>query len=244
MIWNYDNVDLTNIIREIKKINYGEGKENKIGFYSLFPIKSEDNQISHLLDFEISEKSLAKNMKKMGFKTLVMTKKKDINGINYYLNGMQMVNNPDITYISSEDIEYNKETIVNIVNTYEQDFIILNYDITDVDSVESLQERLKKIDDVLGALYENTTKKSYSIVVSSLYGMTKTLECKTGEMCNVLYGNVPIILADGFITKKDYLISEGNISDIFKVCYKCLYPKYSEESILDRKNMLYRLFFK
>ena len=245
MIWNYDNVDLTNIIREIKKINYGAEKENKIEFYSLFPVKDgAESTLPHILEFEVSDKSLAANMKGLGFKTLVMTKEKDINGINYYLNGMDMIKNDDITYISSKDIEYNKESIVNIVNTYEQDFIILNYDVTWVSTVEELQETLKKIDDVLGALYENTKKKSYSIVVSSLFGMHKTLDCKTGEKCNVMYGNVPIILADGFITRKDYLINEGSISEIFKICYKCLNTKYRGESILDKKNWLVRLIYK
>ena len=157
---------------------------------------------------------------------------------------MEMVNNPDITFIASDDVGYNKDTILNIVNTYKQDFIVLNYDITGVTSVEELKETLTKIDTIIGALYDNTEKNSYSIIISSLFGMNKMLDSQTGERCNIAYGKVPVILVNNFINKKDYLINEGNISELFKVCYKCINPSYMGELIVDKKNFLYRLFFK
>ena len=242
LIWNYDNVDISNFINGIKSINYGD-KENKIKFYSLFPITYSE-KIPNVLNFEVASNSLATNMKGLGFKTLVMTKKDTINNINYYLNGMEMVNNPDITYIGIEDVLYNKDVIVNIINTYPQDFVIINYDITDAENIEDLQEKLKNIDIVLGGIFDNADKLSCNIVVSSIYGMNRTLNNNSGEICNIMYSKVPVIFASNVFTRKDYLLNDGSISELFKVCYKGINKTYPGVTILTKKNILYRMLFK
>ena len=77
--------------------NYKE-EGNKIKFYSLFPITYSE-QIPYILNFEVAKNSLITNMKGLGFKTMIACEKDEISGINYYLNGLQMVNNPDISFI-------------------------------------------------------------------------------------------------------------------------------------------------
>lgn len=241
-IWNYDNVDLTNFINGVRSINYGE-KSNNIKFYSLFPIKYTES-IPYVLNFEISPISLASNMAKWNFKTIVVAERNSINGINYYLNGMQMVNNPNITYIAMEDVLYNQEMVLSIANNYEQEFIIFNYSIMNCNSVNEMQDILKNIDNVLSALYSNLSKNSFNIVVSSLFGMNRTMLNDKGEICNIVYYKVPIIYVDNFVTKKEYLINDGNISDLFRVCYKSINKNYSGISLVTKKNMLYRMIFK
>lgn len=242
LMWNYDNVDLTNFINGVKSINYGD-KPNQIKFYSLFPIKYSEN-IPYVLNFEVSQVSLASNMQGLGFTTLVMAEKDTINAINYYLNGMQMINNPNITYLGIEDILYNKDTMLKVINSYKQEFMIINYNVTHANNIEELQDILKKIDDVIGALYTNLEKNSYNIVISSIFGMNKTMLNSKGEICNISYLKVPIIYIDNFITKKDYLINDGNISDLFKVCYKSINKDYPGVSLITKKNILYRMIFK
>lgn len=242
MIWNYDNVDISNFINGVKSIDYKE-VPNTIKFYSLFPITYKES-IPHLLEFEVAKRSLATNMKTLGFKSVVISKKSDISGINYYLNGMEMVNNPDITYLGIEDILYNKEIVVNLINKYEQELIIINYSVEEAKTIEELQDILKNIDDVLGAIYDNSEKNSYNIIVSSLYSTDRVLENKSGEICNVLFNKVPIIYCNNFITKKEYLLNEGNISDLLKVCYMSINKKYNGTTIIEKKNFLYRLLFK
>ena len=183
-------------------------------------------------------------MKGLGFKTLVLTESKHVNVINYYLNGLQNINNPDISYLSIDKTMYDVNSIVNIINTYPQEFIIINYDITDVENIEQLQEKLKNIDNVIGGIYSNTQKNSYSIVISSIFGMEKTIPNQKGEICHVVYGKVPIIFVDPFITRKNYIINEGSVNELFKVCYKCINKKYPGETIISKKNLLYRLIFK
>ena len=74
--------------------------------------------------------------------------------------------------------------------------------------------------------------------------MSKNIPNSRGEICNISYAKVPIVYIDNFITKKDYLISEGNISDIFRVCYKSMKKEYPGVSLVTKKNFLYRLIFK
>ena len=52
--------------------------------------------------------------------------------------------------------------------------------------------------------------------------MNKVLPNASGEMCNISYSQVPIVYVNNFITKKNYLINDGDIKDIFKVCYKSI----------------------
>ena len=242
LIWNYDNVDITNFINGVKEIEYKE--KNNIKFYSLFPITYSE-QIPYILNFEVAKKSLITNMKGLSFKTLVIAKSDDIRGINYYLNGMQMINNPDITYLRIEDVLYNGDLLVRIINKYPQDFIIVNYDITDVNTIEELEERLKNIDNVIGKVYENTSLNSYNIVISSLYGINKTLtKVSTGEICNIIYNRVPMVYVDKLISKKIYMIMDGKISDIFRLCYKSINSKYLGTTIVNKKNFLYRIIYK
>ena len=242
MIWNYDNLDISNFIEGIKLIDYGKEKNN-IQFYSLFKINYKE-EIKHILEYEIASNSLATNMKGLSFKSLVLCERDEIQAINYYLNGMQMINNPDISFICLEDKKLDPATIVSVINSYPHELVIISYNIKEVATVEELKELLTKIDNVIGEIYNNSEKNSYSIVISSLYGMNKVLPNASGEVCNIFYNKVPIIYIDNFITKKNYLISEGNIKDLFKVCYKSMKKEYPGESLVTKKNFLYRLIFK
>lgn len=242
MVWNYDNIDISNFINGIKLIDYGD-TPNNILFYSLFKLTYKE-EIKHILEFEVAKTSLATNMKGLNFKSMVICERDEIQAINYYLNGLEMVNNPNITFFSLEDRKYDPNTIVSVINSYPQDFIIISYNIKNVATVEELKDILTKIDAVIGAIYNNTEKNSYSIVISSLYGMSKNIPNSRGEICNISYAKVPIVYIDNFITKKDYLISEGNISDIFRVCYKSMKKEYPGVSLVTKKNFLYRLIFK
>lgn len=242
-IWNYDNVDITNFINGIKSIDY-QKNPNNIKFYSLFPITYSE-QIPNVLNFEIAKKSLATNMAGLNFKTLVAANNDDIGVINYYLNGMQQINNPEITFLKMDDVQYNGDLLVNIINSYPQEFMIINYSIKDVTTIEELEESLKKIDEVLGKVYENTSKNSYNIIVSSTFGMDKTLtRVDTGEVCNILYNKVPLIYVNGLINRSVYMLEDGKISDLFRVCYKSINEKYPGETLIVKKNLLYRLIFK
>ena len=183
-------------------------------------------------------------MKGLSFNTLVLTESKHVNAINYYLNGLDNVNNPNITYISLDNCLYDTNTIVNIINTYPQELLIFNYDITNFNTVEELENILKNIDNVIGSIYNNTEKNSYTIVISSIFGTNKSVLNNKGELCHISYDKVPIVFVDNFITKKNYLISDGNINDLFKICYKMINKNYPGTTLITKKNFLYKMIFK
>ena len=242
MIWNYDNLDISNFMNNIKTINYGD-KTNNISFFSLFPVTYKE-PIPHVLDFEVAKKSLATNIKGLGIKSLVVCDRNEVSAINYYLNGLEMVNNPDISFVCLENKSFDIPTVLSVINGYKKDLTIINYNVSSVSSVEELKELLTKIDTVIGAIYDNSAHENYSMVISSLFGMNKTLTSQSGEICNIIYDKVPIVFVNNFITKKDYILGEGDISDLFKVCYKSINKNYKGETIVIRKNLLYRLVFK
>ena len=243
LIWNYDNIDLNNFINGIKAINYGKDVVNNISIYSLFPITYKE-KIPYILDFEKSEKCLSFNMKGLNFKTLFLADKKDINTINYYLNGLDNVNNPDITYVDVNQIGYNVQNIVNMIKNASQELIIINYDITKSETIEQLQSELSNIDKVIEGIYNIFVNDDLNIIISSIYGMEKIIPNEKEEMCHVKYEKVPIIYISKHITKKDYIINEGNINDLLRICYQTINNKYKGETMLEKKNFLYRLIFK
>ena len=242
--WNYDTINLTNFMNTIKAISYGDGFPNNITFKSLFPIKY-DSEIEHILEPRKADMSLAKACEVLGFKALIMAKKAQVNAINYYLNGLENVSNPNINYIEFDNYLYKDDEIVNVINNYDHELIIINYDIDECKTVKELKETLTKIDSTLGKIYENMKTNSYSIIVSSLYSNDVKLLDDNNETVTVAYnGLLPIVFISGTITRKDYILNpDGTVNDLFKIAYQVINPKYDGKSILIRKNFLFRLFF-
>ncbi len=243
MIWNYDNIDISNFINSVKNINYGKEVKNNISFYSLFPI-TYNEPVLNVLNYEVAKNSLATNMQGLGFKTLVLTETKYVNAINYYLNGLESVNNPNISYLSLDNYLYDVNTVVNIINKYPQELIIFNYDLSNFSSVEEFQGVLRKMDALIKGIYDNAKKNSHSLIISSIYGVQKTVPNAKGEICHIEYDKVPIVYIDSFITKANYVINNGDIDSLFRVCYKTINKKYPGDVLITKKNLLYRLIFK
>ena len=244
LFFNYDNINLTNFMKTIKAVNYGAERPNDITYTSLFPIKYEQD-VPHLLEFSKATNSLAKTCEDLGFKTLIMAKKSQINTINYYLNGLDNVSNPNISFIEFDNYLYNDDAIISVINHYDHELMIINYDIDECKTIDELKDTLKKIDTTLGRIYENMKTNSYTIVVSSLYSNDKKFMNDKNEVCNVMYNNyLPIIYIDNFITRRDYIINpDGTINDLFKICYKGINKKYNGISLVTKKNFLFKLFF-
>lgn len=243
MFFNYNDVNHTNFLNTIKKNNYGKDPNN-IDFYSLFPVTNTED-ISYLLNYHFSSKSLASSIKELDFKTLVLANKNQINVINYYLNGLQNISNPKINYIEFDNYIYKHDKLLNIINTYGYELMIINYNIDNVNTIEELKERLHSIDIMIGNVYQNSKLNNYNIVISSLYGVNRGLNNEQGEKCNILFkGQVPLVYVNNVITKKDYLIKNGTINDLMKICYKSINESYQGCTVIVKKNFFERLFSK
>lgn len=242
-IWNYDQVDLTNFFNTLKQIKYGEQGNNFL-FASLLPIVSNEN-INYILNYQLATNSLKSNMINLKAKTLIMTEKENINFINYYANGLENINDEHINFVDIGNYLFKPVELINIINQYDHDLMIINYNIEGVKNIEELKLLLHNIDIMLGNIYENSKGSKYCMIISSLYGINKVLPNDKGEFCNVIFNEkVPLIFIDDFITKKDYLVEEGSISNLLPICYMRINNKYQGHSIITKKNALYRLFFK
>ena len=75
--------------------------------------------------------------------------------------------------------------------------------------------------------------------------MNKTMKNDRDVNCTVVFSNeLPFLYVDDFLTKKNYLIRSGNINDIIKSCYQSINVKGNYNSLVEKKNGLYKLFFK
>ena len=240
---NYDSIDLTNFINTLSNIKYGDIKNNYT-YYSLFAIKSNLN-IPYMYETTTSKTSMVKNLESLNATGLIMCKKEEVGVINYYSNGLKNEASNALTFVDITGIESNPNSIMQVINQFNKDLVIINYELNDCKSTVELKEKLSNIDKTLKILEENRNGSKYTLIVSSLYGMTKSMKNDRDIMCTVVFSNeLPFMYIDDFLTKKDYLIRSGNINDILKSCYKSINMKSFNESLVEKKNGLYKLFFK
>lgn len=242
MFINYENIDYTNFINTITKNDFGKG-ENNLLVYSLFPLTYEDN-IPYLFNYQTASKSLASHTLELDFKALVLANKSQINVINYYLNGLQSVSNPKINYIEFDNYLYKPNELLSIINNYDHKLMIINYDISDVTRVSELKEKLHNIDIMLGQVYENSRQNNYDIIISSLYGINVILTDENNEIVNVIYKDAPFIYVNKNFNKKEYIIKNGNVNDIIKLCYKNINSNYQGDFVIVKKSFFEKFFSK
>lgn len=240
---NYDNIDLSAFMNTLAGINYGENKNN-FSYYSLFSIKSDLN-IPHIYEPSVATTSLVSNLEQLNAKGLIICKKEEVGVINYFCNGLKNETTETLTFVDIKQIENNPNAIIQIINQIPKDLTIINYELTDCKTTNELKDKLKEIDNAIKALEENRNGSKYTLIVSSFYGMNKTMINDRDVNCTVVFSNeLPFLYVDDFLTKKNYLIRSGTINDIIKSCYKSIYLKGNYDSLVEKKNGLYKLFFK
>ena len=127
----------------------------------------------------------------------------------------------------------------------EQELIIINYDISDCKLVDDIEEKLRKIDIIIGVLDTYVKEISGALIISSLYGIEKELYNKKQELCKINFSvRVPIIVDDISYSKNSYSLSEGSIYDLSNTVFKNINNKYKGNSLIKRKSSLLSIFYK
>lgn len=243
IFWNYDRIDLKNFITNLRNIKYGT-EPNRFTFYSLFEVVCSEKIPFHL-NTKPCPSSLSANLAKMGSSALVITKKNDINIFNYFANGCQNVVSQNVKFIEGDNYLFKPTDLLNIINSYQEELMIITYTIESAKTVEELQTLIHNIDIMIGNIYENSQGSKYSMIVSSLYGMNKTLSNAKQEICTLNFtGRVPFIYVDDFVTRRDYLVRAGSITDLGPTCYKAIKKELNFDSLVSKKSGIYKLFFK
>jgi len=242
-IFNYDNVDLTNFINTLSNINYGESKNN-YSYYSLFPVKS-DIEINHVYESKVADNSLVINLNKLKANALILCNKEHVSILNYFCNGLKNEVSDILTFVDIKPLLDNPDGIYSVINQFDKDLVIINYNLDDSTTTSELKNKLSHVDNLLKVLENNRNGSKYTIIVSSLYGMVKSLKNDKDVMSTVIFSNeLPFLYIDDFLTRRNYLITSGTINEILNSCYKSLDVKSNYSSLVEKKNGLYKLFFK
>ena len=242
-IYNYDSIDLTNFINTLANINYGETK-NQFTYYSLFPVTSSLN-IPHIYEPVLANHSMVSNLESLGATALMFCNANQINILNYYCNGLKNAATSTLSFVDMKQVEKNPQLIYSTITKMNKDLTIINYNLDECSNTNEIKEKLHDADNLLKILDENRTGSKYTIIVASLFGMIKTLPNENGVPATVIFSNeLPFLYIDDFWTKKNYLITNGTINEIITSCYKSLSLRSKYPSLVERKNGLYKLFFK
>ena len=242
LIYNYDNINLTNFFNVLSNIRFGE-QNNNFSYYSLFKVTSNLN-IPYMYRLTIPNNYLVKNLENINSKALIICKKEEVSIINYFCNGLKNEPTTYLSYLDIDQVTINENTLINIIDNAKENLIIFNFSIEECKDVKEIKDKLKEIDNKLAIIYKNMQGSKYSIIVSSLYGITKIMINEKNNLCQVNFsGKVPFVFVDDFITKKNYLVTGGNINGIIKTAYKNIKKDSKYESLVERQNGLYKLFF-
>ena len=148
-------------------------------------------------------------------------------------------------YATDDDFIYDKDKLLAFLKDKEQELIIINYDISDCKLVDDIEEKLRKIDIIIGILDTYIKEISGALIISSLYGIEKELYNKKQELCKINFSvRVPIIVDDISYSKKNYSLSEGSIYDLSNTVFKNINNKYNGNSLIKRKSSLFSIFYK
>ncbi len=246
LFFNYTEVDITPITKELIEQKYKQINLSTIKFYSLFPIKCEKLKVPNMYSYGVSSTYLLNSLKKINAKCLVMDKKDRCGNINYYLTGLRNTFDNDLKYMPTDNnYIYDINSLINVLNNSPQELIIINYELSDCKTVEEIIGRLYKIDTIIGALYEYTKNNNYGFVISSLYGMEKELYNSKHILCKVNFSvRVPVVIVDNYISKSNYTIKEGTIYDLSNTILYNITAMHKNSGLLKKKSALSKMFFK
>lgn len=232
------NTILTNAPEVFKDPNYN------LPVYSLIKLNSKYD-IPAFADNVVYKDNLAAILAKANKKALFVTDEKNISLINLLANGLNNVNNPAIQFMKLNDTYYNDiNNITGLIDNSEYDLIVFDYRMSDTRTVNDLKAQLNRIDVVLGNV-ATVCENKHSLIISSLYGMKKTLPLAdyNTEMVTIDYENqVPILLFDYSYPRSKYTLAHAETLYILYTAISCIWPNNEYYSLIRPKGLIKNLF--
>jgi len=243
--FNYNNIDINQLKKEIEIQKYKKIDITKLHFCSLFSVKC-DIQIPFMYNYAVSSTCISKTLSNMNIKCLVLDTKERCSYINYYMTGLRNNIEPFLNYLPTDDnFIYNKNKLLEIFTKYNHEFIIINYEVESSKNVEELKERLKTIDDIIGTLSDYLIKNEAALFISSFYGIEKELYNNKQELCKINFSKrVPLIVVDNLFSKKTDMLIEGNLYDLSISIFSNICGKFKNNGIIRKKPSLLSIFNK
>ncbi len=226
--FNYEFVSLNNFIKEISKIT------NHDNYFSMFPVIGIKYP---MFAFPKSGISMNNYLTKINAKALILADSRNIKLINYYCCGLQNIVSPQISFAKIDnDLLLNKEHIKSIIRDSEYDSIIINYQLDDIKSVPELNQKLIKLDGILGYIHDFCLENKISLFISSLYGMQKEMPVDNFTKAYVNFANkVPFIVVDPIFNKTNFILVPGDITNMAYTIYTNINDKFDGGKVLIKK---------
>ena len=245
--FNYDNVNCSDLLKELDSTRLfsanGE-KTNSLKVYSLFPIVSERSIIS-LYSYPTTDNCLNNKLQEINSKCLIATPKETFSFINYYAQGFKNVNTQNIGFMDGADqVMFNSNTMNTIINTYPYDLFIFNYFIDDFFNIDDLKNKLANIDKVLGEIYQNCNTNNFTLMISSLYGMYRSIEIDDEKEVIDFSKQIPFIVADDMVSKVKFSVNYGNVYGLCNTAIKNVNEASNCISLIRKKGLFQSLLMK
>lgn len=214
--------------------------------YSLIRLDSKYN-ISCFAENIVYENSLAAIMQEANKKTLIVTPEQNISLINFLANGLNYVNNPNISFMKYDfNALNNGANINNIINNTIYDLIIFDYHMVIDKTVNDLKLGLEEVDKIVGHVADACVNRN-SLFITSLYGVKKEMPIANynTELVTVDYEmQIPIFFFDYSYLRSKYILFPGETNDILMTAIRCIYDNENIPSLLRIKGFFNNLFGK
>ena len=214
-----------------------------IPVYSLLKLYSQYN-INSFAENINYENSLSNNLQKYNKKALILTNREHVNLINFYANGLNQINNPNIVFMILDESLYDYNTVVNIIDNSDYDLIIFDYFMDTSSTINNLKIGLRNIDKVLGNVVVCSENK-HSLFITSLFGLKKELPLADYNSEKVLLDyemQIPIFFFDYTYPASKYSLFPGDTNLILSSALWCLTNDPHIESLIRQKGLLKNLF--
>ena len=232
---NYDGL-ITAILSNAKEVFKEEAELNIFALIQLFT-NYNINYFSSNINYE---NSLANILAKINKKALLICDEQNIQLVNFYANGLNQVNNPNIIFMKQDDNMYNKEIIRGLIDNSPYDIIIFDYHMDASKTINSLKEQLTRLDIIIGYLDEICINK-HSLFITSLYGLKKTLplaDYNTEQVTLNYQMQIPIFFIDYTYPHSKYMLLPGETNEILTTALRCIADDDSLYNLIQTKGIL------
>ena len=236
--FNYELADMTNFANNISKLT------NTDTYFSMFPLKGIKYP---MFSYPKSGISMANYLEKINAKALVLTDSSNMKVINYYCCGLQNIVSPQISYAKTDnDLLLNQDNIKAIIRDSDYDLIMIDFRIDNVKNVGELNEKLSKLDGILGYVHDFCVENKISLFISSLYGMQKEIPVDNFTRAFINFaGKVPFIVVDPIFNKANFILGLGDIYNLANTVYTNISDKHNGgEVLIKKKNALVKMLKK
>lgn len=219
------------------------GQQVNIPIYSLIQLYSRYS-INYFAENIVYNTSLNNLLKKYEKKALILTSKEHVGLVNFYANGLNQVNNPDISFMVLDDSLINYNVIANLIDNTPYDLIIFDYFMDVSSTINNMKFNLNKIDKVLGNIV-NVSENRHSLFISSLFGLKKELpiaDYNTEKVTIDYEMQIPIFFYDYTFPASKYRLFPGETNMILYSALWCLTGDNHLDSLVKKKGLFGNLF--